>query len=358
MLGAGLLGGAAWAGGAEMTPITAPIEYPDGRPAARYRLAAQDVGVVLRHGDGPDGCDGLGARDGWVWEHAGTFYMHYDGAGPQGWLACLATSTDLTHWTKRGAVLGLGAAGSPDSASASYGVTYFDGAGWHLFYMGTPHTSGAPELVPAFPYQTLKARGSSPAGPWTKQPQTVPFRPKPDSYYSSTASPGHVVKSGDGYLMMFSAATDKTPTLRTLGIARTKDLDGAWTTDAEPILPLSEQVENASLYHDEASGLWWVFTNHVGLRDRMEYTDAIWAYWTKDINHWDPEHKAVVLDGKNCSWSRHIIGLPSVIAVGGRLALFYDGNAADPMPRGVKSHMRRDIGLAWIDLPLVPAVAK
>jgi len=68
-----------------------------------------------------------------VWEHAGTYYMNYDGAGPKGWLACLATSKDLVHWTKRGAVLALGAEGSPDSASASYGVTFFDGVDWHLF---------------------------------------------------------------------------------------------------------------------------------------------------------------------------------------------------------------------------------
>jgi hypothetical protein len=31
-----------------------------------------------------------------------------------------------------------------------------------------------------------------------------------------------------------------------------------------------------------------------------------------------------------------------------RLALFYDGNAEANLPRGVKSHMDRDIGLAWL----------
>jgi hypothetical protein len=48
-----------------------------------------------------------------------------------------------------------------------------------------------------------------------------------------------------------------------------------------------------------------------------------------------------------------IIGLPSVVAVGRRLGIIYDGNAAGQMPTGVKSHMNRDIGLAWPDLPLV-----
>jgi hypothetical protein len=62
----------------------------------------------------------------------------------------------------------------------------------------------------------------------------------------------------------------------------------------------------------------------------------------------------VVLDRHNCTWSRHIIGLPSMVRVGDRLALFYDGNADAKMPNGVKSHMNRDIGLAWLRLPLVP----
>lgn len=40
--------------------------YPDGRPAAVLRMDAKDHGIVLRHGDGPDRCDVLGARDVWV----------------------------------------------------------------------------------------------------------------------------------------------------------------------------------------------------------------------------------------------------------------------------------------------------
>ena len=62
----------------------------------------------------------------------------------------------------------------------------------------------------------------------------------------------------------------------------------------------------------------------------------------------------MVLDSRNCKWSPHIIGLPSVLPVGRRLAIFYDGNTAERMPTGVKSHMNRDVGLAWLDLPLVP----
>jgi predicted GH43/DUF377 family glycosyl hydrolase len=180
----------------------------------------------------------------------------------------------------------------------------------------------------------------------------TPFRPKAGTYYSATASPGHVIARAGEYLMFFSASTDR-PILRTLGIARTKNLDGSWRLDASPIVPATEQVENSSLYYESSTGVWWLFTNHVGLRDGLEYTDAIWVYWTADLDRWDPAHKAVVLDGRNCTWSPHIIGLPSVVKMGNRLAIFYDGNGSEKIPPGVKSHMNRDVGLAWLDLPLL-----
>ncbi len=341
--------------GAKVLPAAEIATYPDGRPAAKYRLEAKDYGVVFRHGQGPNQCDYFGARDVWVWEHRGSYYMHYDGAGPKGWLTCLATSGDLVNWTAKGPVLELGKPGADDSASASYGVTYFDGNVWHMFYMGTPHVTPPPDLVPAFPYLTLKARGNSPAGPWTKQPDVVPFRPKPGTYYRDTASPGHIIKQRDEYLMFFSAAMK-----RTIGIARTKDLDGPWTIDPRPIVPPEEQVENTSLYFEPANQTWFLFTNHVGqkVKDGLEYTDALWVYWTKDIDRWNAANKAVVLDSRNCTWSRHIIGLPSVVAVGNRLAVFYDGNSAERMPTGHKNHMNRDMGVAWLDLPLVPPLSE
>lgn len=356
---AALLAICPWQFAAATSPIVRETEtqiapYSDGRPTAKYRLAATDHGVVLRHGDGPERCDSLGARDVWAWEHQGTYYMHYDGAGPQGWLACLATSPDLVHWTKRGPVLDLGRPGEDDSASASYGVTFFNGKDWDMFYLGTPNTTPPPDLIPGFPYLTLKARSASPSGPWHKQRDVIPFRTKPGTYYSATASPGHVIRLGDDYLMYFSASTDR-PILRTLGLARTRDLNGAWMIDPQPLVPLEEQVENSSLYHEAANDTWFLFTNHVGIDPAGgEYTDAIWVYWSKDPTRWNPEHKAVVLDGRNCAWSRHIIGLPSVVKKGDRLALLYDGNAAEKIPREFQSHMARDVGLAWLDLPLVP----
>lgn len=334
--------------GANIIPSANFISYADGRPAAKYRLDAQDAGVVLRHGDGPNQCDYLGARDVWVWEGGGTYFMHYDGAGTNGWLACLATSKDLTHWTKLGPVLQLGKNSEDDSASASYGTTFFDGTKWQMFYLGTRHVTPAPDFIPATPYVTMKAFAHEPAGPWTKQPSVVPFRCQPGTYFSVEASPGYIVRERDEYLMFFSAAKMAGGKYeRTLGIARTKNPDTAWEPDAQPIVPSTEQIENSSLYFEPANQTWFLFSNHVGIENQAEFTDAIWVYWTKDLNHWNPDHKAVVLDGANCGWSRKCIGLPSVVKIGNRLAVFYDAPGGDST-----SHMKRDVGLAWLELPL------
>jgi predicted GH43/DUF377 family glycosyl hydrolase len=235
-----------------------------------------------------------------------------------------------------------------DSASASSPWVYFDGKEWHMFYLGTPNVSPAPDFIPSFPYTTMKAHSQGPAGPWQKQYDVVPFSTKPDTYYSATASPGCVLAHDEGYLMFFSASTGSPGIKRTLGIARTKDLNGAWVIQLEPIVPPGEQVENSSLYYEPKSKIWFLFTNHIGINERHdEFTDSVWVYWSKDLDHWNSKQKAVVLDGNNCTWSRNCIGMPSVIKVGNRLAMLYDAPGGESL-----SHMNRDLGLAWIDLPL------
>lgn len=335
-----------------MTGLSASSQkYSDGRPYTTLRMDARDQGVILHYGDGSDSCDYLGARDVWVFESLGTYYMHYDGAGTKGWLACLAVSTDLVNWKKKGPILKFGSPSEDDSKSASYGVTYFDGTDWHMFYLGTPHTSPAPDLIPSFPYLTMKARSKSPEGPWVKQKEVVPFRPKPNTYYSVIASPGNIIRYKGEYIQFFSSTAKKPGNAcvqRTLGIARTKNLDGAWIIDPQPIVPIEEQIENSSVYYEKSNKTWFLFTNHIGI-DGGEFTDAVWVYWSNDPNKWNPENKAVVLDGQNCTWSKKCVGLPSVMVVGKRLAIFYDAPGENST-----SHMRRSVGLAWLELPLSP----
>lgn len=160
------------------------------------------------------------------------------------------------------------------------------------------------------------------AGPWIKQPDLIPFLTKPETYYKDTASPGHVIKQGDEYLMFLSASMP-----RSLGIARTNDRNAPRAIDPQPIIPPEEQIENSSLYLEPSNKTWFLFTNHIGL-DGGEYTDAVWVYWSKDLNKWDAMNKAVVLDGKYCAWSRKCLGMPSVVRVGKRPATFYDAPVA------------------------------
>ena len=214
---------------------TANRSYADGRPSATLRLDASDSGPILRHGQGPAQCDYLGAREAIGFRSHGTYCLHYDGAGPTGWRACLAVSRDLRKWDLRGPVLDLGQPGEDDAGTASSPWTVFDGQWWHMFYVGSRTTSPAPNRIPAVPYFTLAAKSLHPQGPWTKQPDVVPFRTKPGTYYADTASPGQIVKQGDEYLMFFSAAAfmdeSRRRLLRTLSIAHTRNLDGAWEID-------------------------------------------------------------------------------------------------------------------------------
>ena len=322
--------------------------YIDGRPHASMRMDAIDSGVVIRHGEGPSDCDIFGAREAIVFEHDGVYYLHYDGAGPEGWLACLAVSRDLRDWELAGPVLDLGPPDRNDSAAATSPWVYREGNRWHMFYLGTPNTSAPPDRCPSFPYLTLKATSTSPRGPWRKHYDVVPFGTKPETYYSAAAGPGHVVKQGKEYLMFFSASTHYPDVKRTLSIARTDDLDSSWVCDDQPIVPQEEQIENSSLYYESSTGVWYLFTNHIGINEEgHEFTDAIWVYWTKDLETWNSNHKAVVLDGTNCEWSNLCIGMPSVLKVGNRLAILYDAPGGESL-----HHMHRDIGLAWLDLPL------
>ncbi|MEN6451154.1 MAG: hypothetical protein ABFC96_11740 [Thermoguttaceae bacterium] len=338
-----------------LTFDTDPVSYSDGRSTTAYRLLAEDSGAIpaLSYSStSASSYDKYGMREARVTYSDGTYYLYYDGIGTNGFLACLATSTDLTNWTKYGAVLNLGAAGSPDSASASSPWLYYDQAAskWHMYYLATQNVNTTYK-IPGFPYTTMQATSNtlSATTTWTKS-STIPLTVVPNTYYTTCASPGEVVKQGDQYLMFFSASyTDgSNKTCRTLGIARTADLDGQWTADASPILPATEQIENSALYYQKSTQTWYLFTNHVGINNGVEYTDAIWAYWTKDLNSWSTANKAVVLDGKTCSWSANCIGMPSVAEVAdNKLAIFYDGAGGTSA-----SHTGRSLALAYLTLPL------
>jgi hypothetical protein len=156
--------------------------------------------------------------------------------------------------------------------------------------------------------------------------------------------------AGDGSYWMFCTGCGAS-----IGLASTRDLDGAW----RDVLPLiSDPVENVSLYFDERSGLWWLFTNHIGPDAQgMAFDDAIWAYWSANLTSWPPAQKAVVLNRTNVvepSFRTGRIGLPSVLRVPGNdthLALLYDGGSTR---EGVSYNINCSVALAWLQLPLRP----
>jgi predicted GH43/DUF377 family glycosyl hydrolase len=297
----------------------------------------------------------LGAREASVVLHDGVFHLFYDGAKANvGWRACLATSADLKTWKHHGPILELGNPEAPDSATATSPWFYHEDGLWHSYYLGCQQTTPPPNCVPSPPYLTCKAEATSLTGPWRKRYDVVAVRPAQGTYYGETACPGWIFKHEGQYRMFFSAAQGELEgsvarIQRTLGLLSGPTIDGPWTVPDKPALPVEEQIENSSVYFEPDNGYWFLFTNHVGIDERGEYTDAIWVYWSKDPRRWDPAQKAVVFDGENCNWSHCSIGMPSVVKVGDRLALFYDAPGSELI-----DHMRRNIGLAWMDLPLAP----
>jgi predicted GH43/DUF377 family glycosyl hydrolase len=328
-----------------------PASYSDGRPGASYRLPSTDYGVVLPHGTAPGGIDVDGARDVFVYRAGGTYYMTYDGSGGPAWNTVMATSTDLTAWTVKGHILPLGNDGAPDSKCVCYAQTFFDGSQYRMYYTTATTQTPAP-YVPLPTYQSMLAVSPTPDGPW-KKTGGVQIQPQAGSYYADTVTPGWIVQHGGQYLQFFSAAQNVNGKfLRTIGIARSNSIDGPWTPDSAPALPQTEQLENASIYFQESTKTYFMFVNHVGIRDGNEFGDAAWVYWTQDPTQWDASHKAVVIDGQSSNWSKTVVGIPSVLQVGDRLAVFYDGNKSPSTPSGSRGNLDRDIGLAWVNLPI------
>ncbi|MGS1033099.1 hypothetical protein [Burkholderia glumae] len=336
--------------GAQIVP-SQPIRYADNRPSTYYRLPANDYGVVLPHGTAPGGIDAQGARDVFVYQSGATYYMTYDGSGGPSWNTVLATSDNLTAWTVHGNIMPLGAAGSPDSDCVCYGQTFFDGSQWRMYYTTSASQSSSP-VVPLAPYKAMLAKAPSPTGPWSKGTDVL-IATQSGTYYADTASPGSIVSYQGQNLQFFSAGQIVNgQMMRTIGIARASSLDGPWTPDAQPVLPPTEQIENAAVWFQQSTGTYFMFVDHVGLNGGAEIGDAAWVYWTKDPSHWSASNKAVVMDGQTSNWSKNVIGIPSVVQVGDRLALFYDGDKSVTLRAGLDGNLHRDIGLAWINLPI------
>jgi hypothetical protein len=336
--------------GAQIVAST-PVQYSDGRPSTSYRLPASDYGVILPHGTAPGGIDALGARDVFVYQNGTTYYMTYDGSGGPSWNTVLASSDNLTAWTVRGNIMSLGSAGAPDSDCVCYAQTFFDGNQWRMYYTTSTSQSSSP-VVPLAPYKAMLAKASAPAGPWTKSTGAL-IDTLPGTYYADTASPGAIVTYQGQTLQFFSAAQMVNgKMMRTIGIARSSSLDGPWTPDQQPALPATEQIENAVVWLQQSTGTYFMFVDHIGLNGSAEIGDAAWVYWTKDPTQWSAANKAVVMDGQTSNWSKNVIGIPSVMQVGDRLALFYDGDKSPTVRSGLDGNLYRDIGMAWINLPI------
>lgn len=371
-----------------------------------YLANVKDLGIILSpdgEGEPMHPWDGGGIREAVITVDdsqpgAPVYYLSYDGAMPgktheSYWNACSARSRDLLRWEKLGPTLRSSALTHPESSwdvykdfcSASSPWDFRAGDRWYRYYLGADHCSG--DGTPAFCYSTLLATADSPGGPWQKLCDRPGCEKRvcfpagaPGSWDDATASPGPVMENPacanpacanpayanpaytndptheKKYIMIYSGSCSGV-TKRSLGLARTDDLEAAddfdkpaaegafWVKDPEPILPPEEDIENASVFYEPSSGLYWLFTNHIYAN---QYTDAVWVYWSHRLDRWDPENKAIVMDRTRNDWAHGAIGMPSVVQKDEHtLYLFYDG-----VPGDGTGHLDRHIGLCQISLPL------
>ncbi len=349
----------------------------------KYVKNVCDKGIILspdKEGEEMYAWDGGGMREAILSEADGKYYLSYDGAMPGArpdsyWNACQAVSTDLVHWKKLGTNMLSSALTHPESnekvykdfRSASSPWSFFDGKKWYHYYVGADHCSE--NGVPAFEYSTMLAVSDEITGKWDKAcdeegcSKHVCLTMGPEgSWNDVTTSPGQVVENPkwasdpehEKHYLMFYSGSCSGVTKRSLGIARTNDLgisddydkkDGTfWEKDPKPILPPEDDIENTSLFYEEESGLYWLFTNHIY---NNEYTNSVWVYWTKDLEHWNAEDKAVVVDKTVSTWAKGAIGMPTVVRRGDTLEVLYDGVKGEGT-----GHLERHIGLAEIKLPV------
>ncbi len=350
----------------------------------RYLANVTDKGIVLspdKEGQPMHRWDGGGMREAILTAVDGRYYLSYDGAMPGAahtsyWNACQAVSDDLVHWEKLGTNMLSSALTHPEGSeevykdfrSASSPWSFFADGKWYHFYVGADHCS--PEGIPAFLYSTMLATSDSITGSWDKQcdkpgcEKHVCFcAGAPGTWNDVTVSPGQVVENPrwaadpeneKRWLMFYSGACSGV-CARSIGIARTNDLAASddfdktegnfWQKDPLPILPASDDIENTSIFYEESSGLYWLFTNHI--YDNA-YTNSVWVYWTDDLERWNPANKAIVIDKTVSTWAHGAIGMPTVVKTGeNTLALLYDA-----APGEDTGHLNRHIGLAEIRLPL------
>jgi len=326
-------------------------ENVSAAPPRRYEPDYIHPVPVLEHGDS---MDINGAREVFLFEHEGLFYLHYDGNGEKNWSCCQAVSKDLLHWDKRGEQLEPGLPGEIDHGGACYGPTFFFEGKWYLYYVSVENTSGAPFYIPALPYRTGLAVADQPEGPWTKVSTDLFTLGGKGSWNEGCICAPYIIHQDGKYLAFYSASTTGPVYYRTIGLAVSDSPSGPWELSPEPLLPLEEQLENASLYFEPACGLWFMFVNHVGRDEKgQEFTEAVWVYWSPSLTQWNAEDKAVVLDASNIPWVTQAVGLPSCLVADGKLWLGFDA-CKDPVNAINWGNAHRDIGMSRFDLPLRP----
>jgi hypothetical protein len=263
----------------------------------RRMSSVRDMGVVLQSAS-----SGL-AYPVAEYDRSG-FHLFYEMPDSDDPRCRLAISADGVSWTRQGLV--------------NLSATFFAGH-WHLDY--------SDQFAP------LIASPDQIGGAWMRRAHGPSFLPndliaagEPISEHAQAQS---AVRNNGRWLLFLTDAGR-------IEMGRAVTADDPWQISAERILPASEILTWADVWHDEQSSRWFLFTVHGA--------DAIWIYWTTDPMRWNPKHKAIVADRTNTRCL--FFGRPAVVEAKDRLFLFYE--------RRDSSEERRKIGLVTFPISSLP----
>jgi predicted GH43/DUF377 family glycosyl hydrolase len=321
---------------ASAEPTTAPTQVP--APTAELdELFQAGASPVFRSGF-------AGARvfidPGAVIVHDGQFHMFYNGINgfpaPVG--VGYATSKDGVTWARQAdqPVFGPATPGFPTEMRGTNlfvtsGIVEPDGT-WVLYYYTL--TGGGFDGR-----QTIgRATAPGPTGPWTSTAQPV-LEPGPEGAWDSRqVSAPHVVRTDDGYVMYYDAASTGDAIWK---IGRATSPDGVnWTkyddpattepafAESDPVLTAANVGWSATRVLDPnvvpVEGGWaMIYATNTGDSGKFITPDLHMAYATSpDGIHWTPAERPVLIGSRHASW-RGVYLITLVEAVG-QYYLYFD----------------------------------
>lgn len=285
-----------------------------------------------------------------VIEHDGLFHLFYTGSCQRGGRPSAigyATSPDGLAWTKSASnpILTPDASGY-DAMCVSAGVPFVEGDTWTLYYAANSQPCAGPGQ------HVGRATATDPNGPWQRDDSPVLETGSAGAWDAGFIMPQVVLRSGDGYVLYYTAGEDYlVPLPRFVGMATSPD-GIHWTKYDDPATTAAPYAESDPVMMVQADGTtapltgwafdvlktddgWEMFFSSTCPQATDQTCPGFIALaYSADGLHWQPytapEQQALTSAMVDQAWAAHCICYPSVVRQGAQYWLYFSG-CADAM---------------------------